>query len=235
MSRDAVPGQSRNAALVTGLALLGMTVLGIYSELLTLQRLHVPGDAPATAGNVLASLPAFRRAVLALWGVLLLDVVVAWGLYELLVPVNRGLSLLTAWLRLVYASILGVALARLIELLTLIDDVLPPADPLASEVATSALVHLDAYYAIWGAGLILFGAHLTALGVLVLRSAYVPRLMGAILLLAGLGYMAEYAATLLWPSFSLSLSSAGWAEPVFMLWLLWAGLKGRRVTRGPAV
>jgi hypothetical protein len=152
-------------------------------------------------------MPAFRRSVLALLGILVLDVVVAWGLYGFLVPVNRGLSLLTAWLRLVYAGILGVALVQLIELLALLGEGLPSSDALATGAGAAALARLDAYYAIWGAGLIVFGLHLAGLGLLVLRSGHV-----------------------LWSDFSVPLSSAGWAELVFMLWLLWAGLRRTQST-----
>jgi hypothetical protein len=175
-------------------------------------------------------MPAFRRSVLALLGILVLDVVVAWGLYGFLVPVNRGLSLLTAWLRLVYAGILGVALVQLIELLALLGEGLPSSDALATGAGAAALARLDAYYAIWGAGLIVFGLHLAGLGLLVLRSGHVPKLLGVLLLLAGIGYMTEYGARILWSDFSVPLSSAGWAELVFMLWLLWAGLRRTQST-----
>lgn len=216
-------GPVPRAARVAGLALLGMTALGVYSEFLTLQRMHIAGDATATAANILGATPAFRRAVLGLLGILVLDVVVAWGLYEYVAPVSRGLSLLTAWLRLVYAGILGVALAQLVELLAVAGET--PANPnqAAAEVGASMLGHLDAYYAIWGVGLVVFGLHLAGLGLLVFRSRYIPKLFGVLLLLAGVGYVAEYSARLLWPDFSVPLSSAGWAEPVFMLWLLWDG------------
>ncbi|WP_286169650.1 DUF4386 family protein [Halocella sp. SP3-1] len=36
---------------------------------------------------------------------LILDIVVAWGLYILLKPVNKNISLLSTWFRLVYAAI----------------------------------------------------------------------------------------------------------------------------------
>jgi hypothetical protein len=149
--------------------------------------------------------------------------------------VHRGLSLLTAWLRLVYAGILGVALARLVELMTLAGDGLAGTDVLATGAGIPALAHVDAYYAIWGAGLIVFGIHLALLGLLVVRAGYVPTIFGVLLLVAGVGYMAEYGARILWSDFSVPLSSAGWGEPVFMLWLLWAGRPAllRRTERAP--
>ena len=210
-----------------------MTALGVYAEFLTLQQLYLPGDPAGTAAGVLESMPAFRRSVLALLVILVLDVVVAWGLYEYLAPVSRGLSLLTAWLRLVYAAILGVALGQLIELLTLVGEGLAGSDVSGAAASSSAaLTHLEAYYAIWGVGLIVFGFHLAGLGVLVVRSGYVPKVFGVLLLLAGLGYVSEYSAIVMWPDFSVPLSSAGWAEPLFLLWLLWAGRPTVRARAG---
>lgn len=44
--------------------------------------------------------------------------------------------------------------------------------------------------------LVLFGAHLLALGSLLHRSRYVPRVFGALLVAAGVGYMADSLAGL---------------------------------------
>jgi hypothetical protein len=45
--------------------------------------------------------------------------VVAWALYIFLKPINNNLSLLGAWLRLTYATILGIAILNLIFVLLL--------------------------------------------------------------------------------------------------------------------
>ncbi|MFJ2239319.1 DUF4386 family protein [Streptomyces sp. NPDC087859] len=49
-------------------------------------------------------------------------------------------------------------------------------------------------YGIWNAGLIFFGIHLL-LGLLAFRSDYVPRVLGVLLALAGLGYLVDSLGT----------------------------------------
>jgi hypothetical protein len=68
----------------------------------------VPGDAGATANNIVAHELLFRSGGSAELLVLVCDVAVALIFYVLLRPLNRNLALLTAFLRLVMAAILGV-------------------------------------------------------------------------------------------------------------------------------
>jgi len=49
------------------------------------------------------------------------DVVIAWALYVLLVPVNRSASLLTAWLRLPYTAIALFGLLNLVTVFRLLN------------------------------------------------------------------------------------------------------------------
>lgn len=50
-----------------------------------------------------------------------LDIIVAWALYVFLKPINKSLSMLTAWLRIVYATILGSVLIHLINVLQIVN------------------------------------------------------------------------------------------------------------------
>jgi hypothetical protein len=108
----------RKAAIVAGLGLLLMMVLAIFANFVVLEGLVVPGDATATARNIAANEPQFRAGIACLASVAVLDVVVAWALYVFLIQVNKNLSLLTAWFRLAYATILVVALGSLLETCT---------------------------------------------------------------------------------------------------------------------
>ena len=57
-----------------------------------------------------AAIPHARGRLLV---VAVLDVMVAWALYAVLRPVNRGIALLAAWLRVVYAAVFAAALSNL--------------------------------------------------------------------------------------------------------------------------
>ena len=63
------------------------------------------------------------------------------------------------------------------------------------------MTHLDAFMAIWSFGLSIFGLHLGVLGYLVMKSGYVPKALGLLLLIAGLCYVGTSSAQLLLPSY----------------------------------
>jgi mannose-1-phosphate guanylyltransferase len=82
----------------------------------------VPGDAAATATNITANETLFRLGTVAFLVVIILDVVVAWGLYVLLEPVSRSVAVLMAWARLVFAVIFAVAVVNLLSAVHLVTD-----------------------------------------------------------------------------------------------------------------
>ncbi len=217
----------RTAAIVGGLGLLIMAILAPVANFSLLQNLVVPGDAAATANNISASAGPFRLSITLFVIVCSLDLVVAWGLYILLRPVNRDLSLLAAWLRVAYAAIFASALNNLVVVSQLLGGSgylrAVPADQLHAQVMSS----LDAYVSGWDLALIIFGLHLLLLGYLVFRSGYIPRLLGVLLVISGLGYLVEDIGRLLSPNFAVTLTTFTFVgEVVFLLWLLWKAVRG---------
>ena len=105
----------RTAATVAGLGLLVMAILAPIVQFGVLQKLVIPGNAETTIENIMASATLFRTGIFIFLVVAILDVVVAWALYILLKPVNKRLSLLAAWFRVVYAAIFAVSLGNLLN------------------------------------------------------------------------------------------------------------------------
>ncbi len=75
-------------ARVAGFAYL---IVFIFTPAIWGESLIVPGDAAATASNILASELLFRMGIASWLIVLASYAVVAWALYHLLEPVNRSL------------------------------------------------------------------------------------------------------------------------------------------------
>ena len=73
----------------------------------------VPGDVTTTISNITTNMQLFRFGIVAWVLVLVCDVFVGWGLYVLLKPVNKSLSLLSAWFRMLHAAVYGAALFTL--------------------------------------------------------------------------------------------------------------------------
>jgi hypothetical protein len=82
--------------------------LGIFSQVFVLGRILVPGDAAATANNILASEGLFRVGIAVDVITFVSDVVRAWAFYELLKSVDKSLALLGAFLRIADGTILAV-------------------------------------------------------------------------------------------------------------------------------
>ena len=74
----------------------------------------VQGNVAQTVENIPAHGRIFVAAILCYLFTIFLDVVIAWVLYYLLAPVNRALSMLAAWFRLVYVAIFFVASLNLV-------------------------------------------------------------------------------------------------------------------------
>ncbi len=224
---DISPGK---AAVIAGIALILMTFLGPIANFSVLGKLVVPGNATETVDNIIASEGLFRIGICIFLIVAILDVIVAWALYVFLKPVNRSLSLLTAWFRVVYATLLAVILIYLIEVLQLLGG----ADYLsvyeAGQLHARVMLSIQDFSMGWQMGLIIFGIHLLTLGYLVYRSGYAPRYLGVLLVIAGLGYMTDGIGRIISPDYHAGVAMFTFiGEVILMFWLL---IRGRKVSFG---
>jgi len=70
----------------------------------------------------------------------------------------------------------------------------------------------------------LFRAQLFLVGYLVYRSGYIPKIIGALVAIAGLGYVISYLSPFLYPNAYLGfIMVTFFGELIFMLWLLVQG------------
>jgi Domain of unknown function (DUF4386) len=215
------------AALIAGLALLIMVIAAPFAELFVFPKLIVPENAAETAKNILANQTLFRAAIFGYLITFICDLVAAWALYVLLKPVNENLSLLTAWCRLVYTIIAIVAFLNLVTVVRLLNssNSLTGFDP--SQFPAQVMSSLEAFRSSWYFGLLFFGIHLGLLGYLVLRSSYIRRILGVLLIIAGLGYLTNAIKPVLFPNINTDFAQfTFYGELIFMLWLL---IRGSRI------
>jgi Domain of unknown function (DUF4386) len=176
----------RLIAIITGVAILLMAVVAIYAYAYVHSTLVVEGNPRATGENLRTSITLFRSGVFAWLVILILDIVVAWGLYIFFKPVNKSLSLLTAWFRLAYVVILGAAMINFIYVL----NILKAGSIIPLETANQQLMfYLNSFESYWSFGLIIFGIHLMLLAFLVLKDRQIHRFFGIMLIIAALSYM----------------------------------------------
>jgi hypothetical protein len=201
MSRS-VDLSPRKAALVAGFGYLGILVVDTIA-LSLVDGLIVRGDAAATASRITASESLFRLGIASWIVVLALDVAVAWALYIFLEPVDRHLSMLAAWFRLVFVAIAGSALVGLLSAPRLLSTAGYSTAFEPNQYAALAMLSLYPYEYAFNVGYVFFGLHILCLGYLILKSVYVPRLLGVLLIVASAGYFIDSFA---------SVVSSGYAD-----------------------
>ena len=214
----------RQAALVAGFAYLLNPVS--YAEFSIYPKLVIPGNIEQTVQNITAHHQLFVVAILCYLVSFIGDVVIAWSLYFLLAPVNKALSLLTAWFRLVYAAMALCATFSLVSVFRLLTA--PDYRTLFGSGPLNAQVRLllSSFRWDWSMSLVLFGIHLVLLGYLIFRSSYIPRIMGILLVINGLGWIIDSLGPYLLPNANLGFTFITFfGEVVFMLWLLIMGWK----------
>lgn len=222
----------RQAAVTSGVALLMMSVAAIYAYGFVYGSLVVPADTGATISNVSERITLFRTGLAAWMVILVTDVLAAWALYLYFAGVNKALSLLCAWLRLSYAGLLAIAIAWLTIAGSIVSGNDFAGQFQAATVESFVTISIGAFNGAWSIGLILFGLHLFLLAALALRSQFVPRLIGILLLIAAVGYFTVNLLKLLIPQYSQFLivlenvlTIPMMAEIVFAVWLLLRGGK----------
>jgi Domain of unknown function (DUF4386) len=212
----------RRASLTAGLALALIVVLAPFGAFGAVGRLVTPGDAGRTAQDILGAEGLFRWGIASLIFVVILDIIVAAALFTVFEPVHRSISTMAAWFRLAYAAVYLAAISQLVLALGLLDD------------PDQALRAVTAYDTVWHVGLNLFGAHLLLIGYLAYRADFMPRVFGILLVVAGLGYLADGFGAVLVPGYALDIGRFTFVgEAALMFWLL---IKGSRkdFSRGEA-
>ena len=216
------------ATNVAGIGYLIIIITGVFANFFILENLLVPEDASVTANNIVANETLFRIGIFSFIVMVIADVIVAWALYIFLKPINNEISLLAAWLRLVNSTIFAIALYNLFSVL----QILSGADYLTafntSQMQTQVMNLLNSFNNTWLIGLIFFGIHLYLLSYLIIKSNYIPKILGILLLIASVGYLADSFANFLLPNyknfqeiFLLIVLVPGFiGELSFCLWLL---------------
>ena len=202
------PLTPRTAAVIAGWSYVAILVLAVFGNLAVSSLLVV--DEPRRTLDDLAGAGALLRlGTAALLVVCVLDVVVAWGLHSVLAAVDRRASVLAAWLRVTFAAIMTVAVAALVVLGSVATGSGPGVAFDGADRAGQTVLLGSVFFSTWTVGLLLFGIHLVVVGALVVRARVAPRLLGWLLVAAGLGYCLNTFARILLPDYAA-------LEPVFL-------------------
>jgi hypothetical protein len=232
---SALPSISpRRAARIAGLGYLGVFILGTLANSFALERIIVQGDPAATANNIMSSGLLFRMGIAGWMIVLICDVVVAWALYLFLRPVNSGLALLAAWLRLLFVAIFAAGLLNLFAVLGLLGSAENVAATESGQLHAQITSLLAAHDSAVHVSFVPFGLHILVIGYVIFMSGSMPRILGILLMAAAMGYQIDSFGNFLSSAYAANKINfiifvavpAVVSEFLLTLWLLVKGGKG---------
>jgi uncharacterized protein DUF4386 len=225
--RIAEASPPRHARIAGGLWLI--VIVAGASDFFIRSSLIVRGNPAATANNILAAEPMFRLAFAAdlIAGAFYTGVTVL--LYDLLKPVSRSLSLLAAAFGV--AGVTAGAATSLNHLAPLA--LLGGAQYLTAfttdQLQAQAYVSLRMYLQGFNISMVFFGFQCLLIGSLIVRSTFLPRILGVLLAIGGSSYVISSFASFLSPAFAAHLSpyilpAAVAGEGSLCLWLIVKGV-----------
>ena len=209
-------------ARVAGSLYLIANLFAPFTLLYLPSRFIVRGDAAGTANNVIAS-ESLRLGIVGNLFTFIANIFLALALYQLLKVVNKNMAALMVILFLV-----GVPIAMLNELTQLaILQLLGGADYLSAYPTDQLQALAYLLLRLHDQGLLIahifFGLWLLPMGTLVFKSGFIPKLVGVLLVIAGVGYVVQSFAAFLGYNVNIILFT-GLGELVFLLWLLIKGV-----------
>jgi len=199
-----------------------------FGQVIVLRKLVVSGNAAATAANILSNERLFRFGFAScLVGV---GFHIAWALlfYNLFKPVNRRLSLLAAFVILVGCAVQAVTSVLYLSPLLVLGGGSAVSALTAEQLQALAYVLLRLNGIAFDVYLVFFGLWCVLIGYLIFRSTFLPRILGVLLAIDGLGWMMYLSPPLANSLFLFIAVAAGLAEFPLELWLLMFGVNEQR-------
>lgn len=219
------------AARQAGILYLVFAIMAIINEFL-FPAFVVAGDAAVTATNITMGELSYRLDILIGFAVNILFLLVVVSLYALLRDVDRRHAIL---------MVLFVAVGVTIALVNLFNKFAPlvlltGGDYLSvftqPQLDALALGFLRLHSSAANLATTFWGLWLFPFGILVIRSGFLPRLLGILLILAGIGYLTVSITSIILPAYRPLVS--GVMTPLYLgelpiiFWLCLKGVNAQR-------
>lgn len=203
-------------------------LVAIYAEFL-LPTFMVPADAAATARNIANATQTYRLGLLMSVATLLIFIVLVVLLHQLFKRVDENLSLLMVLLVAIGISVAFANLHTRFAPLVLQSgaDYLSAFGKPQLDAATLGVLRFHGTKS--GVTTVFWGLWLFPFGVLVIKSGFLPRVLGMLLLVAGVAYVITSITAIAWPEqralVSRLMMPLYFGEVPIIFWLL---IKGAR-------
>ncbi|MFT5852114.1 MAG: hypothetical protein ACI87J_002090 [Colwellia sp.] len=219
------PQKPEAIAKIAGFLYLLLIPLGVYGILYIPNILVVEGDIKATIHNMNIHNLSFRISVFVAFVTQLVNVFLVLYLYKLLHPVSQSNAVL-----MVIFSLLAVPIAMFNELnyiaIIILNDLSDQAlinnleqiffTQLFIELHQNGIMIAQIFWGLW----------LLPMGLLIINSEFIPKALGILMLVAGIGYLIDVFTWFIFPSFEVEFSAfTFWGEILLPLWLVIKGVE----------
>ena len=208
----------------------GLYLAYILANVLASSLGHIGlSDAQTLRATISGDEVMFRWGLVAALSSALLFVLTAWALYTLFRPVDEPLALLLLVLNAVGVAVQCASYLPLLAVLAQGDSAVDVRALTSPQLDGLALLWVSTYRIGFVTAQLFFSAWLFPLGWLVLRSGFLPRVLGWLLLLDGVAVLVWFLQVLLAPAHP-AISYPAWAigfiaELGLGLWLLVRGVR----------
>ena len=203
---------------------------GAFAVAFVRQRLIVPGDAAATVANIVAQERIYRAGFVADLIPLLLNSLLAVIFYGLFKVVNKSIAALVVFFILVGTAIQASVFLYHLAPLILLHGVTSPGALAQEQLPALAVFALRLQTSGYNIALAFVGGYGLCLGYLIWNSTFLPRVLGVLMTIAGLCYIANSLLSFLEPSLSsiILLLPVLLGEGGLTLWLLAVGVNATK-------
>ena len=218
----------RLKARITGVFYLLTILTGIFAQGFVSGRLVVDGDAAATATNLLTHLGLYQLGYAVYLIEMACQIAMTALFYHLLKPAGRSVSLIAAFLG--FAGCIIKTFSRVFFIVPLF--VLGGAHYLsvfsAEQLQALALLFLKVNDRGAAIALVFFGFYALLTGYLIIRSTFLPRILGVLSVLGGLGWLSFLYLPLGYRLFPYIAAFGLLGAASLILWLLVFGVNVQR-------
>lgn len=221
-------------ARIAGVAMLLSIVFGAIGEAWLPAKIIVRGDAAATAANILQHPMLFRVNFASYLVEGICDVLLCVVWYILLEPVNRRLALVSAFFGIVSMVTFAIAQSSFFASSIVLADTNGMSAFTVEQRQAFALLCARIATMIATLFLIMYGIATMIRGYLIVCSnGYLPKVLGVLFMIGGLGFFARTATYLLAPPLSsvMMLMPMALGGIPLTLWLLIKGVNTERLAR----
>lgn len=227
---------NKKLARIAGLIYLGVVLTGIFSLMYVPSKLIVSDNALLTYQNIATSESLFRLWILSGLLCYTFFLFLPLVLYKLLKPVNENYAKLMVLLAIMSVPIFFLNVQNKFNVLSLVSNTNNHLGFSVEQIQSQVMLYLNQYDNGMRIVHIFSGLWLFPFGYLVLKSDFLPKILGILLMLGCFGYLINFVGQTLIPNYSkIGISSyiilpASIGEIGTCLWLLIMGVKDKKTT-----